>query len=380
MGVGKWTFKEKYSFKLVNKIKICGIEYNSNPFFFCEDQWKNIIIKASNIVNMYKHTGSTIFGRAILINNLVIPKIVYLANIIEPPTKYIFQLNNIIRSFIFKNTLKNIKHTTIIQNKEDGGINLQDIKTKICALRLKFIGQVVKNPNDFPLTIYYYGLRLSNLIPIQNNTPHYFGTNLHPFYRSISRTLSGNEPLIHNKYKEIYTTLKKQLQENLAIRIKWGKDLNITDFKDTFTNLHNKHIATKAKEISYRLIFGMTPFSKKKPGVKYCKFCQSVNGDNEKHLYLECSLFSNVRNTVRDLLEGNCETNVNINLSILLNKLPKTKHKMIHNFNLIIVSEYRNLVWNSRLKAVYHNANFNPNDLDIIYRNIVDFKIEHYKG
>lgn len=378
MGLGKWKFKENCAFRIVDKIKICGIVYTCNPLFYCKDQWENIFVKASNLIKLYQHTGSTIFGRAVLINSLVIPKIVYLANITEPPPKFINKLNKLIRSFIFKNTIRSIKHTTLIQNKEDGGINLQDVKTKIQSLRLKFVGQVVRNPTNFPLTIYYYGLRLSSLLPIHNDTPHYFGTVTHPFYRSISRVLPGNEHLIHNKTKESYTTLKKLLQESLVNRIKWGRVLGVTEFKDTFINLHSKHIPPKAREISYRLIFGMTPMVRRRANDRECILCHLENADNEKHMYLECPLFLQVRSTVMDLLEANCGNYVNVNLSIILNKLPKLKNKMIHNFNLIIVSEYRNLVWASWLKCLHNNKVFDPNHLELTFRKIMDFRVENY--
>lgn len=99
-----------------------------------------------------------------------------------------------------------IKNTTLIQNKQRGGIGLQDIDTKIKALRIKFIGEIVQHQEEYPVAHYYMGMRLLGVCRLDNSIPHSQAT-LPQFYKECARYMTENEHLIHKNTKEIYTEL-----------------------------------------------------------------------------------------------------------------------------------------------------------------------------
>ena len=209
MGLGQWRGKTNFpqGLQVKNELKITGILCSNNPHKYNTKQYNDILQHTDNTIKMYKHISNTIFGRSDLINTFILPKLLYISTVCEPPPNFILKIQKKRRSFIFKNTLPNIQHNTLIQTKSEGGIALQDLTSKIQALRLKYIGQVAKAPHLYPLTIYLYGLRLSRLIAFNNSTPHFFGTLSSPFFKSITRILPNNKHLIHGKTKIIYTAL-----------------------------------------------------------------------------------------------------------------------------------------------------------------------------
>ena len=357
MGLGAWKRKEHFPSNIQNKtkIKITGIVWHNNPNTYNTEQYNGLLQTTDNIINMYTHISHTIFGRSAIVNTLIIPKIIYIASVTEPPPHFITNMNKKIRAFLFKSTIRSIHHNTLIQNKRDGGIGLQDIKTKIQALRLKYIGQIVRAPDKLPLAMYFYGLKLSKLIPIQNNTPHYFGNFSSSFYKSVTRILLNNEHLIHSKTKNIYISLITRVQIPLHTRIKWGRQLGITDFHDTFISLHNKHIAPQSKEISYRLLFNMTPtLDRKKQNTRntpICKMCTSHTQENEEHIYLTCPAIIPTKQTLKLIMDTTTQSNIDIDLAITLFKIPRLRNNTKHTLNLITLAEYKQHIWTTYLKT-----------------------------
>ena len=58
----------------------------------------------SKIKKIY-YKQATIFGRSILINTFIEPKLVYPATSLDPPAEIIKSFKKLIRAFIFKGTL-----------------------------------------------------------------------------------------------------------------------------------------------------------------------------------------------------------------------------------------------------------------------------------
>lgn len=171
------------------------------------------------MLHRYKFKTTTIFGRSIIVNTCIIPKLIYIATVFDPPQQTIIEINKLVRRFIFGSTIYSIKHKTLIQDKKHGGIALQDISTKIQALRISHVGHIIKHPESHILAHYYMGLRLSRLRRLNNTIPHHFGS-LPPFYKSCNQAIKGHERLIHEKTNTIYRHLVKLQAPPLQLRIR----------------------------------------------------------------------------------------------------------------------------------------------------------------
>ena len=177
MGIGKWKDRLDFPLGIARKtsLRIYGIYFSNNQKHTNTETWQNIEHSIKNKIDRHRYTAHTIFGRSTIINTYIIPKTIYTGVIWDPPHTILTQINTHIREYIFQGTIHNIKHTTLIQNKLEGGINLQDIQTKIQALRIRFIGNAIRNKTENTFTHYYIGIRLGHLTKIDNSTPHYTG-------------------------------------------------------------------------------------------------------------------------------------------------------------------------------------------------------------
>ena len=126
---------------------------------------------------------------------MVLSKLIYPCTILNFPGYYLKEMNKEFTTFIYAGTLKNVKRTTLAETKQNGGIGLQHIHSRITALRVGYLTEIMKNRNKHLPAHYYFGLKLSTFIRPQNNKPHYFGRSLTPFHASCNKTLANHRNL-----------------------------------------------------------------------------------------------------------------------------------------------------------------------------------------
>jgi hypothetical protein len=209
--------------------------------------WEKIERKCAVVVNRHKHRPTTIFGRSTIINTLLIPKVIYISTVFDPPKETKIKINKMIRSFVFGNTKYSIKDLTLSQPKTKGGINLQNIEVKIQALRIAYISQIEKNVNQHPIAVFYIGKKLHQIMQLDNLQTHR-RESPSPFYKSCLQAVIGNELLINKKTKDVYQKLIEIKEPRLQDRIQKGKEYQIVNFDKTFQNLHKSKITQKEKE------------------------------------------------------------------------------------------------------------------------------------
>jgi hypothetical protein len=213
------------------------------------------------------------------------------ATVFDPPRQTITDINKEIRRFIFGKTIYSIQHKTLIQDKRQGGISLQDIDKKITSLRTVYVGNAIKNPNKNPFALYYLGLRLTKHIRFDNSTPQHLGL-LPPFYKSCLDAIKGHDSIVHAKTHTIYKHLVKEAAPPLTLRIKRGQAYDVRDYASTFTNIHISNITPKAREITYRLIYNMTPTTARAAHrakvTARCHLCKHYVQETEDHIFYQC--------------------------------------------------------------------------------------------
>lgn len=62
------------------------------------------------------------------------------------------------------------------------------------------------------------------------------------------------------------------------------------------------------------------------------------------------------------------------------NKIPNAINKKPREMNVIILAEYRNLIWNTYLQIVYHNKQYGRVLLDHIFKKIIERKVKQYSA
>jgi hypothetical protein len=375
MGIGKWANKTDFPFQLqqVNKLKVYGIEYWCKPTYKQTTMWNKLKDKIASMLNRYKYKTTTIFGRSIVVNTFVISKLIYIANVFPVPIDVIRDINKQIRRFIFSRTIHSIKHSTLIQDKWSGGISLQDIATKIKALRIKYVGEMVKNAAQYPLAHYYIGIRISDVCKLNNSAPHHFGS-LPLFYKECIQGLRGNEHLLNKETRFVYKQLVKLQATPLIFRIKRGYKMFISDYTETFTNLHKIKISPQAKEITFRLIYNITPTYRAQQMSK-CKLCKKNVKETEDHLFYQCKVVTPVIEILKEIIEMYASNDVDMYKVITLNMIPKVPRDVEHKI-LILLAEFRRLVWCCRIKCVFEQRTYTPELFALIFDRCTSYVFE----
>lgn len=367
--LGKWTSKanDPFRIKYVEDIKIFGIQYkksrNQNPHTL----WKKLVDQTENLLSKLYYKSTSIFGRSILVNTLVQPKLNYLIATIDPPAHIYKKIRTHIRHFIFKGTIQRIRHSTLMQKTQNGGINLHDSGTRAKSYRLQYIKNLIKNKNKYPLGHYYFGTHIRKYIQLDNNTPHYFGL-LPTFYKQCLQLLKDHEPLIRitQSTKDIYTALVNAQASQLHEQIHRGRKYALTDFRESFENLHLKEISPTQKQITYRILFSNTPTTEGQSKIKNkifpCTICTRNTQETEEHIFFHCTHVQKTKQALTKLLNTPPNTQVDIYKAIFLNIIP-SEPKETHKVKLIILSSYRHTIWQTRLQTHFHSVSHTPNTI-----------------
>ncbi|BFZ21637.1 hypothetical protein BsWGS_24676 [Bradybaena similaris] len=368
MGLGKWKQKSDFPPELTRtqQTKVYGITFPCDPNKTHTRTWQTLLQKIQDMLERYRHKTTTIFGRATLVNTYIIPKIIYLATTLNPPKQTITDINKHVRAFIFKNTINNIKHQTLMQRTCQGGIGLQDIHTKIQALRISYIRNIITHPQQNTLALYYIGIRLHHIKRIDNAQPHHYGITP-PFYKTCLRALKGNENLVKQTTTQIYKHLVQKQAPPLLNRIKWFRQLYITDHTPTFSNLHHRLIPAQSREICYRLLYNTTPIIKRLKNrhqqTTLCTLCNTRLENNtqthEMHLFYLCRTIRDTREKLKQLLQTHSNKHIDLFKAIFANTIcktsPETQGKL-----LSALAAYRAVIWRCSFSAKHHHRTYTP--------------------
>ena len=371
MKIGNWGNLEPTidsldsDIKLVNVIKLLGLHYVNSIDQTHMLNWDRILDSVRSKLNKIYYKQSSIFGRAILVNVFIEPKIIYQATIFDPPDYLIKELRKIIRSFIFKGSLPCIKHTTLIQPTNKGGINLHDLNLKCTAIRLKYLHEITNAPNEYPLAVFF----LFNRIPQHFHSQFLYALaimeKLPSFYAEILNDLQSNEPIfLSGNPKIFYKQLVCSKELVISTQIKrlntQNEDQN-SPYK-CFEDLHsNEFLSPTQRQISYRILFGITPTSeglaKRHKRLFPCKICTG-DQETEEHICYFCPFIQDIKLDLIKMLRQPHNTLFDPYNAIFLNQLPNQTLDEYFKLKILLIHVYKEIIWKIRNMATHHGNVF----------------------
>ena len=122
-----------------NTIKILGIHFSYNKRLENDENHRRYIIKTEKLLKFWGMRQLTIEGKILIFKILARSKIVHLALVKDVPSSTIAQLQKIQKQFIWKNVNPNLKHTTLRNEYEQGGLKNVDIFFKITSLQCSWV-------------------------------------------------------------------------------------------------------------------------------------------------------------------------------------------------------------------------------------------------
>ena len=91
------------------------------------------------LLNSWKCRHLSLKGKITVINSLALSQLIYLCSIIHVPETVYLEVKKIIVNFIWDGKPPKIAYNTLIQDIENGGLKLIDLKTKVKSLSMSWI-------------------------------------------------------------------------------------------------------------------------------------------------------------------------------------------------------------------------------------------------
>ena len=141
MGIGEARGRKGDFFGLKwpeRPIKCLGVYLTYDYDDFIKMNYKQRLKKLENTANWWKGRGLTPYGRAQIINSLLLPKLIYIASMFVVPEEIIKEINRIVFKFLWRGQDR-VARTAVINSYENGGLRVLDFETLVRALRLSWL-------------------------------------------------------------------------------------------------------------------------------------------------------------------------------------------------------------------------------------------------
>ena len=156
-----------------------GILFNNGPIRclgiyidkdedICEiKNWEQKLSDIENIISVWGNRNLSLYGKATIINNAIIPKLIHNMTVIFTPPYVINKLESMIFNFLWGKTHKICKNA-VITKIENGGLNITDIESKHSALKASWVTRYINKPEKTTEVLQIYlkaiGIELNTLL------------------------------------------------------------------------------------------------------------------------------------------------------------------------------------------------------------------------
>ena len=124
---------------LTNAIKILGIYFSYSKKLKNEKSFLDHVTKLQKVINIWKMRNLSLLGKITIFKTLAHSKIIHLALVTNVPTATIELLSKIQKEFLWGKNKSKIKHDTLCNDYENGGLKSVDIFSKIVSLQCSWI-------------------------------------------------------------------------------------------------------------------------------------------------------------------------------------------------------------------------------------------------
>ena len=123
-------------------IKILGTHFSYNKTIQQEKNFYHHITQIQNVLKVWRMRDLSIEGKIVVFKSLAISKIIHLALITTITIPIINQLEKIQKDFIWNGKPPKIRHKTLCNTYENGGLKNVAIKTKVSTISCKFFASL----------------------------------------------------------------------------------------------------------------------------------------------------------------------------------------------------------------------------------------------
>ena len=127
----------------ITAVELLSINIRTN---IIKMNYKQRLKKLENTANWWKGRGLTLYGRAQIINSLLLPKLIYIATMFAVPEEVIKDINRIVFKFFWRGQVRVVR-TAMINSYENGGLRVLDFETLVKSVRLSWLKRLYASKN-----------------------------------------------------------------------------------------------------------------------------------------------------------------------------------------------------------------------------------------
>ena len=127
-----------------NKIRILGTYINYNKQLADQYNFVNVTTDTKNILSIWRLRRLSLAGRIQVFKALALSKAMFICTMKPYSKKFLDDLNEIQKDFIWRGHKPKIKHTSPIGDYSEGGMKDIDIKAKLELLRIQWVKKINK--------------------------------------------------------------------------------------------------------------------------------------------------------------------------------------------------------------------------------------------
>ena len=384
MYLGRWRRKETSinNIKVVKSMTVFGIKFGNVTE---EERWRPVIDSIKKNLNFYSLRRLSYFGRAKLINIMILPKIWYLATIFPPNKDHIKEIEHLIFNYMWFGKKDQIKRDTMYLPISQGGTGLVNIKCKYLSL---FLGQIIKVFNNVKTPWVNFGHMYLGLT-LRRYQGYTFDNCSHPhrliarpgFYTEVKKALVALQKADKDFKITPNSTSKFFYQKLLALKTEKPRCLDKfpqINFQIIFSALDKSLLDPTSINISFQLVHGIVPVADRLHsyyGMDINPFCLNCTRLRETthHLFLDCPLNQAAKQWLTDVCYTALDHNITY-IDILLG--PQHTQNPFNRQIMLFIAEYRYAVWLARNRWRYERKPQGQRDTLFIFKNRIQLRLQ----
>ena len=358
----------KSDIEWVDSMKILGIKYHKDTIVD-KSAWQACYHSMENLVSDLTIIPTNIIERINMVNTYVLPKALYLIKIWDPGSKSKNKLKNLITRFVNNFRTLTLPYEVLITPRDEGGMGLQDLDTKIKASTVKYIKKTIGCPGEYQLARYYLGRRTQKFAQQSLNVPAYGGNNPPKIYQLSYKLIKDHENLFKDNHnnKVIYKTVAKDYSEMLELTA----GISINKLKEGTKNTHNKILSGKTQELTFKLIYDRLPLVKGRT----CCLCHKHINNNSRHIFLECHKTTKVREITMRSIEFIGGDEIHGELAIRHNIFNIRNH-ILRDTTIALLGVYRMAIWHCTIRSHLKTTHISSGSILAEYNRLMELEGE----
>lgn len=289
-----------------DKVKVLGIWFGKDHR---NTNWLQVQNKVKIQFEKWRNRSLSFKHKVLIINTYILSKILYVARIVPPSAKHIQIINRYIYTLFWSGKFEYLQRKSLIQPFCNGGQQVPDIQTKINALLLNRITQVLKGNNSAWTSIfsYFLGYTTRDILPelALNYIQHTLQTrDTHKTIKTLYLKYKDKLILKNKSVKDIYL----QLLELDKIKHKVELKFTYIDFKPIWTTLCSVN-TLYIRDFIFKTIHMVLPTGEKMKtrGIYLdtynCPYCKN-NLETIFHLFVQCPKLDNFKKLIVNFIKA----------------------------------------------------------------------------